>query len=794
MIRPDISGKVALGYIVVLILLIGTIYYVTMLTADSSRHDAEMGRLVDERLASEHLVMAVLDCQTAATAASLGNSDDIAAYNVTVDSAMAAIERMATADTVYRPMLDSLATALIARRDNVLELASLLTGRDEIKAYTRQVEDLVEKNDTARRHVQTIQHVVVQQREVTVNKPRRNFFGRVADVFRPGRTDTVGTSVNDTSVSLDTVTTVTNSSSGMSTSLDNINRKLARRMEQRSRRLSSRIASTREAGVAIAAQVNTLLIALQQARRQQFDRQSAEVIASRRNTIMILCAIALFAIFWVGVLFFITRRDVVRSARYRDEIEEARDHAEQLLEEREKLLLTIAHNIKSPAAAVGGYASLLAQTPLSDSQLKDVDCINRSAGHLMQLVTTLLDYNKLSRGMMETHFKPFSLLRLITDIVDGARPIASSKGLDLTMNVDTGTQNIVSDPLILRQIIENLVSNAIKYTRHGSVAIETSLAGNRLTVTVADTGVGLTDHEKQQVFDEFVRLEGSHGSEGAGLGLAITLRLVHLLGGTIDIDSTKNVGSRFSITVPVNVTDEKERATETETETASQLGISPESKIIVVDDDEIQRRLTVAVLNKSHYDNVLACGSAAEALELMKVMHPDVVITDLRMPDMDGRELAALIKADDPSIKVVCLTANLQIDDSADFDMVVSKPLQPSSSSDGIDTSGLIEFAAGDPVAEREIMTAFITDCNQNLERLQRDLADDNLADAAECAHKMIPTFTLINAPALDELRHLESRRGSTAIEQADRKAITTAIAALKQILSAVRDRYNHKN
>lgn len=299
----NISGKVALGYIVVLILLIGTIYYVTVLTSDLGRQDTEMERLTAERMESEQLVMAVLDCQTAAAAASLGNSEDIALFHSAVDSATSAIDRMEAADTTCRAMLDSLSAAIMARRDNVLQLASLMTGRDEFDAYTRQIGDLVEKNDTSRQHTQTIQQVVVQQKEVTVNKPRRNFFGRVADVFRPGRADTVNTEINNRSVRVDTVTTIATQSNGMSTSLENINRNMISRMNRRNRQLSQQITAAREAGVAISVQMSRLLTTLQQASKAQFERRSAEIVAQRHRSLTLLCVIALFAIFWVGILF-----------------------------------------------------------------------------------------------------------------------------------------------------------------------------------------------------------------------------------------------------------------------------------------------------------------------------------------------------------------------------------------------------------------------------------------------------------------------------------------------------------
>lgn len=777
----NISGKVALGYIVVLILLIGTIYYVTVLTSDLGRQDTEMESLTAERMESEQLVMAVLDCQTAAAAASLGNSEDIALFHSAVDSATSAIDRMEAADTTCRAMLDSLSAAIMARRDNVLQLASLMTGRDEFDAYTRQIGDLVEKNDTSRQHTQTIQQVVVQQKEVTVNKPRRNFFGRVADVFRPGRADTVNTEINNRSVRVDTVTTIATQSNGMSTSLENINRNMISRMNRRNRQLSQQITAAREAGVAISVQMSRLLTTLQQASKAQFERRSAEIVAQRHRSLTLLCVIALFAIFWVGILFLITRRDVRRAARYRDETEEARDRAERLLDEREKLLLTIAHNIKSPASTVSGYASLLAKTPLSDAQLKDVGCIAGSASHLMQLVTTLLDYNKLQQGMMEVRYKPFALRDLIVDIVEAAAPMSTGKGLTIKA-VDIPAVNIVSDPLILRQIIENLVSNAVKYTRDGGVTVTATLADERLTVSVADTGIGLTDEERQHVFDEFVRLEGSHGSEGAGLGLAITLSLVHLLGGSIAIDSQKGAGSTFSVTVPAQTTDEGEPIQPADDAASGPLdGIDSDAKIIVVDDDEIQRRLTTTVLNKSGFNCVVSCESARGALDLMAVMHPDVIITDLRMPEMDGRALAAEVRRIAPEITIIGLTANIDTDNDGLFDRVLSKPLQlpDTKTTEGTathraDLSALTAFADGDAEAERQILDTFATDCAANVSRLSHDKTTGDIADAAECAHKMLPTFTLISATCVDALRYLESRRGANSMNDNDRVAITS--------------------
>lgn len=792
------SFKTILGYTVVLILFIGTIYYVVDLTRRLTDERDSTERLMASKDDIDRLLMELIECQNAAQAATLGSSEDIAHYHVTLDSTLATIAELAAGDSMCRPQLDSLAAVLALRRDNVLEIASLLTGRNEFEAYNRDIGRIVSEGDTAVAG-QTVTRTVTTHKEVVVSQPRRNFFQRMADVFRPGRRDTIESHTEAETVAVDTLVSSRRDGGRMTRNINEVNRDMSRRMAERSRRMAEQTSRVRREGVELNRRLATLMNAVRESRAAALEENAKRIEAERGELTVTLSAIALTAVFWVLVLIFVTRRDEKRARRYRDDLEQARDRAEEIADSREKLLLTIAHNIKAPAAAISGYSRLLKGTRLSDTQRLDVECIGGSANHLTSLVGMLLDYSKLERGAMPLklmRFRPAALLRAIA--ADFA-PTAAEERLKMVTEIEVDdNETRVSDPVMLRQIIDNLMSNAIKYTREGSVGLTGRIDGDgELEVSVTDTGAGMTEEEQSRVFDEWVRLDGSHGSEGAGLGLTVSLKMAHLLGGTIEVTSAKGRGSRFTLRVPTTAAGESALPTY-EIESAdepTEIAGDKDARIIAVDDDPVQLRLTMASLRRAGFESVTGFSTAASALEAVKAEAPDILITDLRMPVTDGYSLARQVKEIAPGCRVIALTANAEgTSEPSDYiDTFLSKPLDARRVAADGDTDvrldALTEFADGDEEAAREILATFFGQCRVFVEELTHALEDKDTARAAETAHKMLPTFKSINAASLPSLEALNGRRGAKEFTGDDSRAIKAAIASAKSILSSFNKR-----
>ena len=268
---------------------------------------------------------------------------------------------------------------------------------------------------------------------------------------------------------------------------------------------------------------------------------------------------------WIGIVacvlvilfVFLILSDISQSQRYRKQLEEAKQYTEQLLHNREKLMLTVTHDIKSPLSSIISYIELLNNTRLEERQHYFLQNMKSSSEHILHLANNMLDFSKLEARQMEVSDMPYNPRQLLQEAADSFLPLAAGKGLALESHISKGLDgSYCGDPLKIRQIVVNLLSNAVKYTRQGRVELSAFTATDRsdtLVAVVKDTGPGMTEEEQGLIFKEFTRLEAEQGTgvEGTGLGLTITLQLVQLLGGALTLASEKGVGSTFTVRLPL---------------------------------------------------------------------------------------------------------------------------------------------------------------------------------------------------------------------------------------------------
>ena len=400
----------------------------------------------------------------------------------------------------------------------------------------------------------------------------------------------------------------------------------------------------------------------------------------RRSSLVILGSVAagslLVMLLFVGILW----RDVNRSNRYKRQLEAANRHNEALLEAREKLMLTITHDIKAPLGSIMGYIDLLTRLDLGKRGALYLDHMKSSADHLLELVTDLLDFYKLDSNKVAVNRIAFSPADLFTAVCTGFEPVAAAKGIELrcTLAAELSGQ-VAGDPSRVRQIAENLLSNAIKFTDRGFVAFDAWLEEGRLLFRVSDTGRGIGPEERERIFQEFVRLPSAGGVSGVGLGLSIVDRLVTLHGGTIELEREPGAGSRFLVAVPVGEAEddasEKEAAAGMCSGRVCMEGGRP-LRCLLVDDDPLQLEMT-AVLCRELGIETESCPFPEYAEKLVQESAFDLVFTDIQMPGVDGFEVLRRIRAVRAELPVVAVSARSD-DESAyverGFAAVLRKP------------------------------------------------------------------------------------------------------------------------
>ena len=667
--------KILVGYALLAVVLVSATWMVYDNTRSLSAVNEASERLMARRDIVDSLVFTMLETANAERSVLLGDAGKWQLFDEALSSSAANAMRLRPLlmDTLKQQRLDSLITLLKAKRENTLLVMKELNNDCRDIYYNNKLEALHSGRDSIVISPQTKERHEQHETVYEVVKTKRGFFRRLGDAFRKQHTDTVSTTRLTHQPSTATINHRLNIADSVANVLAEIHSEQQRANDRKQDAISSRNRQLQRVSIQLTKRTWLLIEDIQSDEHNALQRVVGKAMSSRRAMIVRIAVLGLLAILSAAILVVYILRDIKRERRDRQRIIEAKAETERIMQQRERLLLTITHDIKAPAASIAGFIDLLSEYVDQPKAVGYLQNISGSAKHLLQLVSALLDYHKLESGKAERHEVSFAPAVLISECVAQMQPQAMEKKLKLATDVQV-TESMLcrSDAFRIKQIVNNLVGNAIKYTDKGEVRVGVNITNRQLSISVKDTGCGMTPDELQTVFNAFTRLPGAQGKEGVGLGLTITREIVTLLGGNIRVQSTKGKGSTFTVSLPVKIvtnqgvqlsqlhqqSQQSKQQLHQQSQRDSLIGAletsappkdksqHPTLSVVIVDDDRLQGQLLTEMLQRIEgiSFNTTTTIHASEAIAIATESAPNIVFTDIEMPEMNGSEIMRRIR------------------------------------------------------------------------------------------------------------------------------------------------------
>ncbi|WP_090256972.1 ATP-binding protein [Roseivirga pacifica] len=543
--------------------------------------------------------------------------------------------------------------------------------------------------------------------------------------------------------------------------------------------------------------------------------RSVEALAKSTNQEIVVFSALSSALLLITIISQLNY--IARNRKYQRALSNAKVHAEELASTKEKFLANMSHEIRTPMNAIAGFTNQLLKTDMTAKQRDQLEVVKNSSDHLIHLLNDILDLSKLQANKVKLEEEIFDIKSVLFESMRIFEDKAEAKGIALKTEFETVPRYVTGDPHRLRQMMTNLISNAIKYTDHGSVTLHAKVErkdNNQMTMRIAvkDTGNGIPKAKQKRIFEEFEQAHTADQQQGTGLGLAITNMLVRLHKGSILIDSEENKGTEMTLLIPYKL-GRKNQKPEKEPK-APKIELS-NLHILIADDEPFNLKLLEAVFS-SHDVSLVLAHDGSQAYEQLANQHFDLAILDVKMPGLSGFEIVEKIrneKGPNQSAPFIALTATISDQEklqskNSGFNSIMrkpfdeqellatikdvtqkkpdtsSKPKEPNASQLGL-AAGEVLFdlstlkSIGDKDFVDEMIHTFKQSANTSLKNLRKAVKLQIRNGISDEAHKMLP-------PA----RHLSAKTLVTAIEKLQNMANTASFEQISNQIDRVESIY----
>ena len=521
------------------------------------------------------------------------------------------------------------------------------------------------------------------------------------------------------------------------------------------------------------------------ANSQKLSLERKQIFENSKNLLMISFLVALGIIVISSIVII---NDFVTSQRYRRRLETANRKSNNLLKNREQLISMVSHDLRTPLSSIVGYSELLSKQNISEKGKNYLSHIKYSSEYISKLVDELLDYTRIEAGKITIEKVPFNTTEIIDEVASNVKSAFKTKEINLSLSFSETVNNLnfSSDAYRVKQILYNLISNAFKFTEHGTVHIQADARQinddeYEIAIAVTDTGIGIKKEQQQHIFDEFTQAndEISKRYGGSGLGLHISQKLAHLLRGKIYLESYENKGSTFTLRFLAEKVVERTKTTQIITNDKN-----PDLITIIVIDDDLSILSLIEELLKQKNINAITFNNGKEAFEQMENFNFDLVITDIQLPEMNGFHFVTLFNEQykNNPLPVLAITGRRDVPESfymkSGFSGILPKPFTPeqfyqklkiffpkldtevehkpimvSNNIVGGYTPEILESFMGD---DREgiigIYEHFLKESSENIQTLKLLADRQDYKGIKAIAHKMTTMFAQINAKRESEI------------------------------------------
>lgn len=710
-IESRIRFEAAIIYVIVALGIVAMIVYLSGLRGKIASRRAEITSQQELLSATNRLIFAMGDAQSSSSLyLSTRKQSYLTEYTQTIDRIESLIDTIAAMNPRDREQLEQIGALLRGQVRKVTQLNRQFAQTNPVAVIRERLQgyEPASKLDTL--------IVNVRQDTLVGQSPRRGFFRRLGDVFRQRR-DSVKVIVKER---VDTIRVSDRDSLGILTEVGDIAQKAQEVYDQNIKSIERQVGELIVSDQDIARKASTLL---QKLHSQTLDAtlaviDSSERAIGRNYLYSVVGGVVALVLILLFIAMIIT--DINKGRAARQALEAANLRTRQIMESRHRLLLAVSHDIKSPLNSILGYLGMM-------SPDERVGSMRNSSEHILAMLENLLEFSSLEQGTLQKSLSDFNLRELYNEIYEMFRPLAAQKSLSLQVEADD--VRIHGDRVKIKQIVINVVSNAIKYTLHGEVSFTAHLRDAELQLVVRDTGAGIPAAKLSELFRPFSRIEENNSlAGGSGLGMFVVKGLVELLGGNIGVESTVGQGTTISVMLPIGkALREIPRGTKT---------------VRVYDDDPVVVKVVT--------DMLLRLGHRVAEADF------DLILTDMEMGDITGVDI--LRSAGDTPVVVMTGRADFSSEKARElgFDGFLAKPFTQDALREIVGDGDPADDLLGDD--RDEILALFRASTAENYEKLRRAVADGDFKAAQAVCHKMYPMFAQLGYPT-EELRRMDTHR-----------------------------------